>query len=294
MHVRRATNQTLFLSNTMFKPAHTKRLAALYNHIWSRWTLYTPASHICCDIAGLIESSMRSSPPAGSTLDVMENPPPVPVRNQKYWCLRLCTWYRALSSGQRGRVAQCLRCANSQGRPLPKFNLFNVGQEGSAIDSSLMLETKLVPSPQHQLNWRVEPCPHRSVSLHSCCTHVIYRWEHWLNWQLITLQAREVKTAVLTTALKALTYSDVIYCMVLVKSCEDGTKKTTYFFVEGPEWVILCCGSQLFNYNFLGIYNPRKGPTTDSTRKLQSHGYVSSTSAHCHITYCSPCRKDGL
>lgn len=61
-------------------------------------------------------------------MDVMENPPPVPVRRQKYW--HLYTWYRAPSSGQRGRVDQRLRFAKSQARPLPTSNLFDIGQGG--------------------------------------------------------------------------------------------------------------------------------------------------------------------
>lgn len=100
-------------------------------------------------------------------MDVMENPPPVPVRKQKYWRLHLYTWYHALSSGQWGRVAQRLRCAKSQAYPLPKFNLFNVGQGGSAIDSSLIVEIKHIPAPQHQLNWHMEPSPNLSTCLYS-------------------------------------------------------------------------------------------------------------------------------
>ena len=100
-------------------------------------------------------------------MDVMENPPPVPVRRQKYWRLHLYTWYHALSSGQRGRVAQRLRFAKSQACPLPKLNLSNIGQGGSAIDSSLIVEMKRKPPPQHQLNWPTVPGSNLWVSVYN-------------------------------------------------------------------------------------------------------------------------------
>lgn len=69
-------------------------------------------------------------------MDVMENPPPVPVRRQKYW--HLYTWYRASSSGQRGRVDQHLRFAKS--RACPPANIQSVWYRSgrSAIDRPLI------------------------------------------------------------------------------------------------------------------------------------------------------------
>lgn len=107
-------------------------------------------------------------------MDVMENPPPVPVRRQKYWRLHLYTWYHYLSSGQRGRVALRLRFAKSQACPLPKLNQFNIGQGGSAIDSSLIVKIQLSPPPP-QLNWPMAPGPNLWVSLYNHM-HVIYCW----------------------------------------------------------------------------------------------------------------------
>lgn len=44
--------------------------------------------------------------------------------------------------GSAGSSGQRLRFAKSQASLLPKFNLFNIGQGGSAIDSSLIVEIK--------------------------------------------------------------------------------------------------------------------------------------------------------
>lgn len=49
------------------------------------------------------------------------------------------------SRSQWGRVAQRFRFAKSQASPLPKLNLFNIGQRGSAIDSLLIVKIKLNP-----------------------------------------------------------------------------------------------------------------------------------------------------
>lgn len=87
-------------------------------------------------------------------LDVMENPPPVPVRGQKYWRLHLHTWYHALSSGQRGRVAQHLRFAKSLACPLPKSNLCNVVQWGLPQNRSFWIKAK-TSTTTTELNWPV-------------------------------------------------------------------------------------------------------------------------------------------
>lgn len=110
-------------------------------------------SHICLSfpnlldtICGTSDSSAWHGQLALVNMDVMENPPPVPVRWQKYWRLHLYTWYQALSSGQRDRLAQSLRFSKSRPPPpLPKLNLFNIGHRGSAFNRSLILKIKLNP-----------------------------------------------------------------------------------------------------------------------------------------------------
>lgn len=153
----------------------------VYNHLLLSWIVWwdmrvksTSVSHICTLwILVLLDLWLWSachSQLALVNMDVMENPPPVPVRRQKYWRSHLYTWYHALSSGQRGRVAQRLRFAKSQASPLPKLNLFNIGQGGSAIDSSLIVKIKLNPRPQYQLYWPMAPGPNLWVSLYMSCS----------------------------------------------------------------------------------------------------------------------------
>lgn len=165
------THFLLFICN--YSNQQTLRFVSkvlVYNHFLLRWIVWwdrrvksTSVSLICTLwILVLLDLWLWSachSQLALVNMDVMENPPPVPVRRQKYWRSHLYTWYHALSSGQRGRVAQRLRFAKSQACPLPELNPFNIGQGGSAIDSSLIVKIKLDPRPQNQLYWPMEAGP---------------------------------------------------------------------------------------------------------------------------------------
>lgn len=167
----------------------------------------TSVSHICTPwILILLDLWLLNachSQLALVNMDVMENPPSVPVRRQKYCRSHLYTWYHALSSGQRGRVAQRLRFAKSQACPLPRFNLFNTGPGGSAIDISLILKIQLNPLPQHQLNWPIAPGSNLWVSVYN---HTLLMY---LAYLAMTLQETEVRTEhsfLLTLTLKEQTH----------------------------------------------------------------------------------------
>lgn len=142
----------------------------------------TLVSHICTlwilILLGLWLWSACHSQLALVNMDVMENPPPVPVRRQKYWRSHLYTWYHALSSGQRGRAAQHLKFAKSQACHLPKLNLFNIGQGGSAIDSSLIVEYKaqLLTTTPTKVTYGTRSKPlSESIQSYTCHKLLMYR-----------------------------------------------------------------------------------------------------------------------
>lgn len=70
--------------------------------LWCRWL---------CDFKSACHDQL-----ALINVDVMENPPHVPARRQKYWHSHLYTRYQALSSGHWGWVAQRLRFSKSHSR----------------------------------------------------------------------------------------------------------------------------------------------------------------------------------
>lgn len=80
------------------------------------------------------------------------------------------------------------RFAKSQACPLPKLNLFNIGQGGSVIYSSLTVKIKLKPWPQHQLSWPEAPGPNLFVILHNHTQSYTYAVS------AITLQQTEIRT----------------------------------------------------------------------------------------------------